>query len=94
MAFFFSAFEIHRAECKVDGRLIFGILFHPDWINQVYLPENHARLKAAHAYVSGELRALGIPFLSRGAGFFIWVDLRKVTQAELQVGEFKPPSSR
>lgn len=48
-----------------------------DWINQVYLPENHARLKAAHAYVSGELRALGIPFLSRGAGFFIWVDLRK-----------------
>ncbi|XP_068411066.1 1-aminocyclopropane-1-carboxylate synthase-like protein 1 isoform X3 [Eschrichtius robustus] len=48
-----------------------------DWINQVYLPENHARLKAAHIYVSEELRALGIPFLSRGAGFFIWVDLRK-----------------
>uniref|UniRef100_A0A8C8ZEQ0 1-aminocyclopropane-1-carboxylate synthase homolog (inactive) n=1 Tax=Prolemur simus TaxID=1328070 RepID=A0A8C8ZEQ0_PROSS len=48
-----------------------------DWINQVYLPENHARLKAAHAYVSEELRALGIPFLSGGAGFFIWVDLRK-----------------
>ncbi|XP_073869997.1 1-aminocyclopropane-1-carboxylate synthase-like protein 1 isoform X27 [Macaca fascicularis] len=47
------------------------------WINQVYLPENHARLKAAHTYVSEELRALGIPFLSRGAGFFIWVDLRK-----------------
>lgn len=54
-----------------------------DWINQVYLPENHARLKAAHAYVAGELRALGIPFLSRGAGFFIWVDLRKVTQVGL-----------
>uniref|UniRef100_A0A5F5PU56 1-aminocyclopropane-1-carboxylate synthase homolog (inactive) n=1 Tax=Equus caballus TaxID=9796 RepID=A0A5F5PU56_HORSE len=48
-----------------------------DWINQVYLPENHARLKAAHTYVAGELRALGIPFLSRGAGFFIWADLRK-----------------
>ncbi|KAM5224273.1 1-aminocyclopropane-1-carboxylate synthase-like protein 1 [Hipposideros larvatus] len=48
-----------------------------DWISQVYLPENHARLKAAHTYVSGELQALGIPFLSRGAGFFIWVDLRK-----------------
>uniref|UniRef100_A0A8P0SV61 Aminotransferase class I/classII large domain-containing protein n=1 Tax=Canis lupus familiaris TaxID=9615 RepID=A0A8P0SV61_CANLF len=48
-----------------------------DWINQVYLPENHARLKAAHTYVTGELRALGIPFLSGGAGFFIWVDLRK-----------------
>ncbi|XP_049746885.1 1-aminocyclopropane-1-carboxylate synthase-like protein 1 [Elephas maximus indicus] len=48
-----------------------------DWINQVYLPENHARLKAAHTYVSEELRALRIPFLNRGAGFFIWADLRK-----------------
>ncbi|XP_017650338.1 1-aminocyclopropane-1-carboxylate synthase-like protein 1 isoform X1 [Nannospalax galili] len=48
-----------------------------DWINDVYLPENHARLKAAHTYVSEELRAIGLPFVSRGAGFFIWVDLRK-----------------
>ncbi|XP_057603949.1 1-aminocyclopropane-1-carboxylate synthase-like protein 1 isoform X4 [Hippopotamus amphibius kiboko] len=48
-----------------------------DWISQVYLPENHARLKAAHAYVSEELQALGIPSVSRGAGFFVWVDLRK-----------------
>ncbi|XP_028333181.1 exostosin-2 isoform X3 [Physeter macrocephalus] len=53
-----------------------------DWINQVYLPENRARLKAAHVYVSGELRALGIPFVSRGAGFFIWVDLRKECEEE------------
>ncbi|XP_037021996.2 1-aminocyclopropane-1-carboxylate synthase-like protein 1 [Artibeus jamaicensis] len=48
-----------------------------DWINQVYLPQNHAQLRAAHAYVSGELRALGVPFLNRGAGFFIWADFRK-----------------
>lgn len=45
----------------------------------MYLPENLARLKAAHTYVSEELRALGVPFLNRGAGFFIWVDLRKVS---------------
>ncbi|XP_054555229.1 1-aminocyclopropane-1-carboxylate synthase-like protein 1 isoform X2 [Talpa occidentalis] len=48
-----------------------------EWISQVYLPENHARLKAAHTYISEELEALGIPFLNRGAGFFIWVDLRQ-----------------
>nr|XP_013216061.2 1-aminocyclopropane-1-carboxylate synthase-like protein 1 [Ictidomys tridecemlineatus] len=53
------------------------LLWDRDWINRVYLPENLARLKAAHTYVSEELRALGVPFLSRGAGFFIWVDLRK-----------------
>ena len=67
----------------------------------MYLPENHARLKAAHTYVSEDLRALGIPFVSRGAGFFIWVDLRKVMQVEMQVvgwwwggGGEKAPSSR
>ncbi|XP_006896834.1 PREDICTED: 1-aminocyclopropane-1-carboxylate synthase-like protein 1 [Elephantulus edwardii] len=53
------------------------LLRDQDWISQVYLPENHARLKTAHTYVSEELRALGIPFLCRGAGFFIWADLRK-----------------
>ncbi|XP_073072546.1 1-aminocyclopropane-1-carboxylate synthase-like protein 1 isoform X3 [Manis javanica] len=63
---------------ELMGYLSSGLSFpQTDWINQVYLPENHARLKAAHAYVSGELKALGIPFLSRGAGLFIWVDLRK-----------------
>ena len=58
----------------------------------MYLPQNHARLKAAHTYVAGELRALGIPFLNRGAGFFIWADFRKVAQG--QEGGLKPPSSR
>lgn len=66
--------------------MLASLFTQTDWINQVYLPENHARLKAAHSYVAGELRALGIPFLSRGAGFFIWVDLRKVTQVGLRAG--------
>lgn len=66
-----------------------------DWISQVYLPENHARLKAAHAYVSEELRALGIPFVGRGAGFFVWVDLRKVNRVEVWVPKnAKPPPGR
>lgn len=64
---------------------VFLLSFHLDWISQVYLPENHARLKAAHTYVLEELRALGIPFVSRGAGFFIWVDLRKVNRVEVWV---------
>uniref|UniRef100_A0A8C5QR80 Aminotransferase class I/classII large domain-containing protein n=1 Tax=Leptobrachium leishanense TaxID=445787 RepID=A0A8C5QR80_9ANUR len=52
-----------------------------DWINQVYLRVNHARLRAAQAYVAEELRALGVPFLNRGAGFFIWIDFRKYLRA-------------
>ncbi|XP_068254695.1 1-aminocyclopropane-1-carboxylate synthase-like protein 1 isoform X2 [Nyctibius grandis] len=48
-----------------------------DWINQVYLRANHARLKAAHTYVTDELKTLGVPFLNRNAGFFVWIDFRK-----------------
>ncbi|XP_070616761.1 1-aminocyclopropane-1-carboxylate synthase-like protein 1 isoform X2 [Erythrolamprus reginae] len=48
-----------------------------DWINQVYLPTNHERLKAAYSFVTDELKTLGIPFLNCSAGFFIWVDFRK-----------------
>ncbi|XP_068947561.1 1-aminocyclopropane-1-carboxylate synthase-like protein 1 isoform X2 [Petaurus breviceps papuanus] len=48
-----------------------------DWINQVYLPTNHSRLKAAHTYVTDELKTLGIPFLNRNSGLYIWIDLRR-----------------
>lgn len=79
----------------MHGGFVFLCSFHLDWISQVYLPENHARLKAAHTYVSEELRALGIPFVSRGAGFFIWVDLRKVNRVDVWVPKnAKPPPVR
>ncbi|XP_068117332.1 1-aminocyclopropane-1-carboxylate synthase-like protein 1 isoform X2 [Hyperolius riggenbachi] len=52
-----------------------------DWINQVYLRVNHARLRAAQEYVADELRALGVPFLNRHAGFFTWIDFRKYLRA-------------
>ncbi|XP_072474447.1 1-aminocyclopropane-1-carboxylate synthase-like protein 1 isoform X2 [Notamacropus eugenii] len=48
-----------------------------DWINQVYLPTNHFRLKAAHTYITDELKTLGIPFLNRNSGLYIWIDLRR-----------------
>lgn len=44
----------------------------------MYLSENYVRFKVVYIYVAGEFRVLGIFFLSRGVGFFIWVDLRKV----------------
>lgn len=58
--------------------LFFICFFWSDWINQVYLRANHARLKAAHTYVTDELKTLGVPFLNRNAGFFVWIDFRKV----------------
>lgn len=53
-------------------------LLFPDWLNSEFLPENRRRLKEAHSYLTEELKKLDIPFLHRGAGFFIWADLSKV----------------
>ncbi|XP_067293006.1 1-aminocyclopropane-1-carboxylate synthase-like protein 1 isoform X2 [Pseudorasbora parva] len=48
-----------------------------DWLNSEFLPENRRRLREAHSFLKEELKKLDIPFLHRGAGFFIWADLSK-----------------
>nr|XP_019935005.1 PREDICTED: 1-aminocyclopropane-1-carboxylate synthase-like protein 1 isoform X2 [Paralichthys olivaceus] len=48
-----------------------------EWINEEFLPANRSRLKAAHSYVTGELKSLSIPYLDRPATLYIWADLRK-----------------
>ncbi|XP_066557120.1 1-aminocyclopropane-1-carboxylate synthase-like protein 1 isoform X1 [Amia ocellicauda] len=58
------------------------LLHDRDWINQVYLPTNRARLKTAHHLLASELKGLGIPFLNRPSGFFIWADFRKYLREE------------
>ncbi|KAG9335746.1 hypothetical protein JZ751_004175 [Albula glossodonta] len=40
--------------------------------------QNHARLRAAHHYVTGELKDMGIPYLHSQACFYVWADFRKV----------------
>ncbi|XP_055991313.1 probable inactive 1-aminocyclopropane-1-carboxylate synthase-like protein 2 [Sorex fumeus] len=48
-----------------------------EWINRVFLPTSHNRLQAAHKYTTICLQGLGIPFLKRGSGLSIWINLRK-----------------
>ncbi|XP_072448334.1 1-aminocyclopropane-1-carboxylate synthase-like protein 1 isoform X1 [Chiloscyllium punctatum] len=57
--------------------MVAQLLRDQDWISQVFLPTNRARLKTAHKCVANELRAMGIPFLNRHAGLYIWADFRK-----------------
>uniref|UniRef100_A0A8C7NEV3 Aminotransferase class I/classII large domain-containing protein n=1 Tax=Oncorhynchus mykiss TaxID=8022 RepID=A0A8C7NEV3_ONCMY len=53
------------------------LLQDKDWINGKFLPENRLRMQAAHRYMTGELQSMGVPYLHRPAGFYIWADLRK-----------------
>ncbi|XP_062317926.1 1-aminocyclopropane-1-carboxylate synthase-like protein 1 [Osmerus eperlanus] len=48
-----------------------------DWVSGEFLPETRRRLQAAHSYVARQLQGLGVPYLHRSAGFYIWADLRK-----------------
>ncbi|XP_015687198.1 1-aminocyclopropane-1-carboxylate synthase-like protein 1 [Protobothrops mucrosquamatus] len=72
-----TSFNYFHSICGPMQYQITQLLRDRDWINQVYLRTNHERLKAAHTFVTDELKTLGIPFLNRNAGFFIWVDFRK-----------------
>ncbi|XP_001489867.4 probable inactive 1-aminocyclopropane-1-carboxylate synthase-like protein 2 isoform X1 [Equus przewalskii] len=51
-----------------------------EWIDKVYLPTNHSRLKAAHRYITNKLKALKIPFLNRGSGLYVWMNLKEYLQ--------------
>ncbi|XP_029438787.1 1-aminocyclopropane-1-carboxylate synthase-like protein 1 [Rhinatrema bivittatum] len=68
--------------CGPIQHKIAQLLHDRDWINQVYLKTNHARLSAAQAYVTEELKAYGVPYLNCSAGFFIWIDFRKYLKKE------------
>nr|KAF6436768.1 1-aminocyclopropane-1-carboxylate synthase-like protein (inactive) like [Molossus molossus] len=48
-----------------------------EWIDNVYLPTNRSRLQAAHRYITDKLKALKIPFLNRGSGLFVWINLKE-----------------
>ncbi|XP_039767357.1 1-aminocyclopropane-1-carboxylate synthase-like protein 1 isoform X2 [Ornithorhynchus anatinus] len=72
-----ASFCYFHGICGIVQYQMAQLLRDRDWINQVYLRANHARLKAAHTYVTDELKTLGVPFLNRNAGFFVWIDFRK-----------------
>ncbi|KAM9754984.1 1-aminocyclopropane-1-carboxylate synthase-like protein 1 isoform 1-T2 [Menidia menidia] len=63
------------------------LLHDTEWISNEFLPENRRRLKAAHSYMTAELRTLGIPFLDRPAALYVWADLRKYLRESSFKGE-------
>lgn len=55
--------------------LLRALLADPAWTDG-FIAENRLRLGAAYASVSRQLAEQGIPYISVGAGFSLWVDLR------------------
>ncbi|KAM6158292.1 putative inactive 1-aminocyclopropane-1-carboxylate synthase-like protein 2 [Rhynchocyon petersi] len=64
---------------KVPIVIIEKLVFNQaiDWIDKMYLPVYHSRLEAAHKLVTEELDALAIPYLKRGSGLCLWINLKE-----------------
>ncbi|XP_004708479.1 probable inactive 1-aminocyclopropane-1-carboxylate synthase-like protein 2 [Echinops telfairi] len=56
---------------------LYRLLHNREWIDNVYHPTNCSRLRDAHKFVTDELKALDIPFLSRCSGLYVWINLEK-----------------
>uniref|UniRef100_A0A8C4QY19 Aminotransferase class I/classII large domain-containing protein n=1 Tax=Eptatretus burgeri TaxID=7764 RepID=A0A8C4QY19_EPTBU len=48
-----------------------------EWIDSEFLPTNRARLLAAHTYMAGRLRSMGVPYLDRASGLYIWANFQQ-----------------
>lgn len=55
-----------------------------DWLDNVFIPTNHSRLRECHGIVCEFLQKMKIPFLKRGSGLYVWV----------YFGEFVSPLTR
>ncbi|XP_045664730.1 probable inactive 1-aminocyclopropane-1-carboxylate synthase-like protein 2 [Ursus americanus] len=55
---------------------LYRLLRDREWIDRVYLPTYRSRLQRAHRYITKKLKALGISFLNRGSGLYVWINLK------------------
>lgn len=53
--------------------------FVSEWIDDVYMPTNLARMRDNYKQMTGCLVKLGIPYVEARAGLFVFADFRKVS---------------
>ncbi|XP_029770592.1 probable inactive 1-aminocyclopropane-1-carboxylate synthase-like protein 2 [Suricata suricatta] len=71
-----SSFGYLHSISGIAQHKLYRLLQDREWIDQVYLPAYRSRLQRAHEYMTKKLEALGIPFLNRGSGLYIWINLK------------------
>ncbi|XP_022106369.1 1-aminocyclopropane-1-carboxylate synthase-like protein 1 [Acanthaster planci] len=58
---------------KVMARL----LSDKDWLNNVFFPTNNKRLREAHKVTTDTLDEIGIPYLNRPSGLYVYANFKK-----------------
>jgi aspartate/methionine/tyrosine aminotransferase len=70
---------------KVMARL----LSDRDWLNNVYFPTSHQRLREAHQVTTDALDELGIPYLNRPSGLYVYANFKKLMPSLTESDEMK-----
>merc|ERR1712098_291759 len=65
------------------------LLSDEKWLDEVYFPQNLARLQEAKFLVNGRMKALGLEVKEAKAGLFSWVNFRSVVKMENYEDEMK-----
>ncbi|KAI6213765.1 ACC synthase-like protein [Aphelenchoides besseyi] len=76
-----SRFVMHHIPNTTTQFIAREFLNDYDWIQNVFLPENHRRLKDSRDHLLKLLETLQVPFIKPRAGFFVLVDFSKYLDA-------------
>ncbi|XP_028634439.1 probable inactive 1-aminocyclopropane-1-carboxylate synthase-like protein 2 [Grammomys surdaster] len=71
-----KVFGYYHGVSDIAQYKLWRLLQDKEWINKVYLPKNHSRLRKAYSYVMKILEDLKIPFCNCGSGLFVWINLK------------------
>ncbi|XP_032227919.1 1-aminocyclopropane-1-carboxylate synthase-like protein 1 isoform X2 [Nematostella vectensis] len=58
--------------------LLTNLIEDKDWINNVFLPANHQRLRECYQLVCDSFKEAKIPYIDIQAGLFVWADFREI----------------
>nr|KAF6323932.1 hypothetical protein mMyoMyo1_000189 [Myotis myotis] len=72
-----GAFGFLHSISGITQHKLCRLLQDREWIDNMYLPTNRSRMQEAHRYITNKLKTLKVPFLSRGSGLYIWVNLKE-----------------
>jgi len=64
-----------------------SIISDLDWLDNVFVPTNYSRLRECHGMLCEFLERMKIPFLKRGSGLYVLIDLREFVSPLTREGE-------
>ncbi|XP_031575333.1 probable inactive 1-aminocyclopropane-1-carboxylate synthase-like protein 2 [Actinia tenebrosa] len=66
----------------VTQHVLMNLIKDLDWVDRVYVPASHKRLRESNKIVCEFLQKADIPHLECKAGFFLWADFRKFLKSQ------------